>query len=814
MPKLSATIRIVLSLVSLSTSLVLLASMLGFFPDRTADVVEGRMRLCESLAINFSSMAQHADVETIRQSFDAVATRDEDIESIGLRRANGKLLFDVGDHAAHWDVRASDKSTESQMIVPVYAEGKRWGAVEVRFRPFTRTGITGILLRPEFSFAAFLAVTTLFAYYIYLRKVLRQLNPSKVIPGRVREAFDSLAEGLVVLNNNQQIVLANQAFVDATGKSEKQLLGAKLSDIPFVGSQDDDEADAPRPWEITLEKTRLVTGRLLRLHDETQEMPRTFTVSSSPIIDEQGQLRGALASFEDVTGLEQKKEELRQMVSRLHTSSEQIKKQNHELQFLATRDPLTGCYNRRSFLKQLETHWNSAHRYGNSLAAIMVDVDHFKSVNDNYGHSVGDEVLQRVATALLEAARESDIVCRFGGEEFVVLLPQTNMDEAEQAAERFRLTIEGLPFPQLSVTASLGVSSLCSRPRDPQDLLDQADKCLYVAKRNGRNQVVRWDSVPADVAMDESPLAIPREVRDQIDTPSIPFHAVTALISALGYRDQETAAHSRRVADLCVSVAEGMLSVKECYVLENAALLHDIGKIGVPDAILLKPGRLTDSEWEMMRNHDRIGMEIIRASFQSPALSEIVENHHHHFGGSETKPAVLKGKAIPVGARILAIADAYDAIVSDRVYRKGRSPQEAFHELRACAGTQFDPELVERFIHVIEARQGSEPRQLGQISTEAALSIGTQLERLVEVLECQDMKEMQILSQRLSATASKYGATEIACKATELELQLEKHQDLFEIMSTATELLGLCRATQLSFLPHPNTHPSPVTVNS
>ncbi len=797
-PRLSATVRIVLSLVSLSTSLVLVAAVIGLIPDGTSPATQERMRLCEAMAIHFSTMAKYADVDTMTACYETVVSRNPEILSLGIRTADSDLLLKVGDHEATWNLKAGEKSTETQMVLPIYAGSKNWGTLEVHFHPLVASGFWHLLYRPEFKLAAFMAVATLISYYLYLRKVLRQLNPSRVIPSRVREAFNSLSEGLVILDRQERVVLVNRAFEQATGRSSEQLLGRSVSQIKFVSRED--PPTEVSPWHESIVRASQVRGRLVGLDDAAQQ-EKTFSVSCAPIWDEQGNNRGALASFEDVTRLEKKKQELLELIEHLHVSGEQIKRQNQELEYLATRDSLTGCLNRRAFLEQFETHWNAARRYLYPLSALMIDVDHFKMVNDQHGHAMGDEVLQRVATALLTASRNSDIVCRFGGEEFAVLLPHTDIGRAELVAEKYRAAIESLQFGRLSVTASVGVSALSEQPNDPQELLDQADKCLYFAKRNGRNQVVRWDTMPLDLAGEEASAERTAKADLQLDPSTIPYHAVAALISALAYRDQETAAHSRRVADLCVATAEGLLGLKECYTLEIAALLHDIGKIGVPDSILLKSGPLTPQEWEVMRGHERIGVEIIRASFQLPSLWEIVEHHSTWFGGQAAKLTRPTGSSIPIGARILAIADAYDSMVSDRIYRRGRSRSEAAAELRQYAGTQFDPELVERFVRMLSIRTSEEP-QLGatRVSSEAALNIGMQIERLMDVLDGQDAEQIRTLSQRLSATATKYGATEIAAKAAELEAHFQEDYDLLGVMQSAMELLDLCRSTQYSFL--------------
>lgn len=259
-------------------------------------------------------------------------------------------------------------------------------------------------------------------------------------------------------------------------------------------------------------------------------------------------------------------------------------------------NPLTECLNRRSFFTCFEEQWARTVEGNLPISGIMVDIDFFKSINDDHGHAVGDDVLRGIAATLRDSVRLGDLVCRYGGEEFCVLLPHTDIETATTIGEKVRVAIAVTKFPHLSVTASLGISSNSLGAKEPHELLDQADKCLYVAKRNGRNLVVRFDQVPEDVEVDKTAISRTR-TEDHIIEPEgasqVPYRAVAALLSTLAYRHSETAGHSRRVADLCLMAAKGLLTPKETYTLEIAALLHDIGKIGVPDAILLKNGPLT-----------------------------------------------------------------------------------------------------------------------------------------------------------------------------------------------------------------------------
>jgi diguanylate cyclase (GGDEF)-like protein/putative nucleotidyltransferase with HDIG domain len=667
--------------------------------------------------VNCCLAAQRNDVATIRVATEALVTRNEAVLSTAVRRADGSVVFTAGNHD-EWQTSDAQHSSATMVQVPILAGKSRWGTAEIRFRPLS----DGLWLDPVLNLIVFVAGTAVLAFTFYLKKTLRHLDPSSVVPDRVRATLDSEDEGR-----------------------------------------------------------------------------RTFAVNTTPILGADGKRRGALATFDDVTSIEKKNQKLEEMLQALKDSRDEIHRQNKELTLLATRDPLTSCLNRRSFFTEFETAWKAAQSQATSLACAMVDIDHFKAINDTHGHGAGDQVLQQVSAILRTSAREQDLVCRYGGEEFCIVMPATDLAQGLELMEQVRHRIATTRCADLDVTASLGASALDLGARDPRELLDQADKSLYMSKRNGRNRVTSFRDVPPGLevkptnrrqgTVDNGPQEVP-----------IPFHAVTALASALAYRDILTGEHSRRVADLCVATARGLISERECYVLEVAALLHDIGKLGVPDAILLKPGSLTLEEWKVMDTHVRIGVEIISAAFSSPELTEIVRAHHATYGGSSRDPSLPQGEDIPLAARILTIADAYDAIVSDRVYRKARSQREAFAELRKFAGSQFDPQLVERFIEAVSSHDSSRNQPPLAVSKHTALRIGLQIERLAGALDAQDFPNLAAMASRLAATASQEGVPEIARLASELEACASADPDLMTVVKMTTDLLELCRSTQSSYV--------------
>lgn len=791
-PLISPTARITLGLAGLCASMVFFASTLGFLGDK-GEKIESRKQFAESLAIGFSSLAQRTDNAGMRSYFEAIVERNSDLTSIGIRQPKGGLILATGDHPKEVPEETDKALAETRFKVPVFNQNKKWGELECHFERPPYSGWMAILNQPEFKLVGFLLATCVPLAYGYLRFVLRHLNPSKVVPSRVREALDSLAEGLIVVDKQGRVVMANRAFQEATGIPWIELVGNSANELPFSVK---DNPSAELPWLRTLEDGTAARGQILEM-ESTKHGTQTFSVSCTAVEGDTGERRGAMISLENVTELENQRERLGEMVVTLQKSGAKIVEQNRELEILATRDALTGCLNRRSFFTLFDDAWSEAVANGQPLSAMMVDIDHFKSVNDNHGHAMGDSVLKAVGRVLREATRESDIVSRYGGEEFSIVLPHTSLDEATVIAEQIREAIEQLEFINLKITTSLGLSGLCQNPSDTQDMLEQADKCLYFAKRNGRNQVARWDTIPHDIEMEEGGSdRVPEESEET--TELVPFRAVSALISALAFRDQETASHSRRVADLCVLIGEGLISMRDCYVLEIAGLLHDIGKIGVPDSILLKPDALTDEEWKIMRRHERIGVEIIKRSFGSEELNKIIRSYRLPYQSDDSsRPS---GADIPIGARILSVADAYDAMTSDRVFREGMTHQRAISELRGRSGSRFDPRLVDRLDERMAGKCAQNSRTAATVTKDAALSIGLQMESLSAAIDDHDSQGVAALAKRLSHTALKHGVNHVAVKANELANQSDGAVAEAELIAAANELLDMCRSTQSALL--------------
>jgi diguanylate cyclase (GGDEF)-like protein/PAS domain S-box-containing protein/putative nucleotidyltransferase with HDIG domain len=790
MKSLSATARITLGLVALVLTIVLFTASMGMIPDGHVMKMQQRLAMAETVALNSSTLVSMNATSQLEWQLETMVERHSDLKRIVVSRTQGGAIVDVRDPNSTASVQDMPKS----MSFPLFRGAHPWGSMDFYFSKPQKGSWSWLPTAVQLSI--FVVGISGVVFYLFLNHILQHLDPNKAEPDRVRTALDTLAEGLIVIDENERIVLANEAFSGIVEVEREHLLGKRPSQFGWVIGQ---EAEIRAlPWVDSLENGR--DQRDISLSIQAANEPRVFRVNSTTVRDADGAQCGVLATFNDITAIEKSRTALRRTLEELCVSRDEIQRQNTELKILATSDPLTGCLNRRSFFEKFDTHWQSAQRYDQPLTCVMVDIDHFKSVNDTYGHAAGDDVLREVGRVLREEARDSDLVCRYGGEEFVAVMPSTSMDVAFEVAERYRLAMAALVFPEFTITASLGVGARCDYTSDPQSLMNEADKCLYVAKRNGRNQVVRRDAVPDDLIVDESKISRTKPAEADATT-AIPFPAVTALFSALAYRDSDTAEHSRRVADLVAEVASGFLPASDVYVLEVAALLHDIGKIGVPDAILLKAGPLTEKEWQLMKTHERIGVEIVHSAFCCDELSEIVRSYHAWYDGRSSDVQLPKGQELPVGARLMMIADAFDSMTSDTVYRKGRSYEEGFKELLRYSGKQFDPELVERFIRSIARRQQSSVPVLGKINKQAALQLGSEMQRLAETVDARDFAGLQALAARLGSTASKAGVTPIAEAAEQLDACLgQETDDLKEVLNLTQNLISLCRATQRTFL--------------
>ena len=381
-----------------------------------------------------------------------------------------------------------------------------------------------------------------------------------------------------------------------------------------------------------------------------------------------------------------------------------------EVEALAATDQLTRLLNRLACLQVLGAEIDRANRYNRPLAVALIDIDHFKRVNDTHGHAVGDEVLRHVASLLRSSVRSVDSLGRYGGEEILLVMPETSVDGGVTSAENLRRIVGRTPLRlegpsghlEVRVTISVGVTGRDGTSSlDIDQLLREADGAMYGAKGLGRDQVQGFRPVDEHGSVPRAP--IDAEARER--AASIGRAAFEAsnrhLLGALAERPGWAGGASQLIADLAADIGHAVgLPDGDIDRIRTASLLHDLGKLAIPDEILSKPAPLSPTEWRTIVEHPKIGEVVLEQAGAIRDAAAIVLHHHEWFDGSGY-PHGLAGAEIPIGSRIVAIADAYEAMISERPYKRSMSHLEALDELRRQRGVQFDPDLVDVFATLV-----------------------------------------------------------------------------------------------------------------
>jgi diguanylate cyclase (GGDEF)-like protein/putative nucleotidyltransferase with HDIG domain len=356
-------------------------------------------------------------------------------------------------------------------------------------------------------------------------------------------------------------------------------------------------------------------------------------------------------------------------------------------------DGLTGLYNHRSFQDSYNQEIENSAISGNDFSVLFIDLDFFKTYNDIYGHGMGDEILREVGRIIKGSIRDTDIGGRYGGDEFAIILKQAKADDAKIVGERIRSKMEStMDDKGITLTCSIGIACWRIDGVSRDSIIKAADKAVYAAKQAGRNRVV----MASEVDTIEAPQ---QETSLMVDNNTAIDSIVFSLASTVDARDHYTFNHSKMVSKYATELASVIGYDKDgIRRIRAAALLHDIGKLNLPDSILLKQGPLTEEEWEILKKHPELALNILKYVVGLRDCIDAILHHHEKFDG-QGYPKGLKENDIPLDARILTVADSYDAMTSQRVYKKhAMTEDEALTELQKCSGTQFDPELVDAFV--------------------------------------------------------------------------------------------------------------------
>ncbi len=436
---------------------------------------------------------------------------------------------------------------------------------------------------------------------------------------------------------------------------------------------------------------------------------RTISWRHAAVKDPDGKVIGCLSSGEDVTERRNFDEQIRQFQKDLIAA-------NKKLRELALIDPLTGLYNHRFLEKSIEAEFDRAKRMGYPLSVVMLDIDYFKSINDLYGRKFGDLVLKQFAEYLQQTFRKYDVITRLEGEKFVVISSRIDKTITMALTQRILETVNFYKFGDKQHTVQLRLSvGVSSYPEDKaskgSSLIDKTEKILHKAQSDGGNRVYDLSSIKKRSSRTMSSdtdnmqsLANKLERLTKRENQSS-AEAIFAFAKTIEMKDNYTGDHVEKTVRYALKIAKKLgLPPEEIERIRQGAMLHDLGKVGISDKILLKAGKLTEQEFEEIKKHPQIAADILRPIHFLQDIIPLIYYHHEKWDGGGY-PCGLAGSEIPRGARIIALADVYQALTSDRPYRKAFDTGTAIKIIQDSSGSHFDPEIVNTFIEIIQEEE-------------------------------------------------------------------------------------------------------------
>jgi len=532
------------------------------------------------------------------------------------------------------------------------------------------------------------------------------------------EKYRTLAESahdfIYILDKNLRITYVNDFAIKQLGATRQEILGKSVDKLFPNDIKASHKRALKKVFQAAkafsfVEKFTFIKGELW------------LDTRLIPIKGSKGKVTGIMGISRDLTKrvnverkLKKSSENIEILYKELEKKNEELLKYNRRLRESVLRDSHTGLYNHSYFSDVIESEFYRARRYATPLSLIMLDIDYFKSINDLYGHQFGDMVLRQLAKQLKRMVRRYDIIIRYGGEEFAIISPGTDQPTAVGLARRLLEGVNLYNFGNKKHIVKLKLSvAVSTYPRDKivrtADMIELADEVLSKVKEAGGDRVYCASDVSEEPRVtlhtnvesnDVNLLKGEIEKLTKQANQGI-IESIFAFAKTIELKDSYTGEHVERTVHYATEIAIALnMNTNEVSLIKQASMLHDLGKVGVSDKILLKPAKLTQKEYDEIKKHPEIGADIVRPIQFLHSIIPLIFYHHERWNG-KGYPSGLKGEEIPLGARIIALADVYQALGSDRPYRKAYSEQEVVRLIQNGAGGQFDPRIVDIFLKIL-----------------------------------------------------------------------------------------------------------------